>query len=156
MTNQQTIDAILHKIRHAPGNEWLLELSFGCLIEDNDRVSLQRVIYGPNGNDEIKLDGGAWMDDLADGSYIKPLEQPEKYKIIGHPVQWSHVLVAIGDRYAINGGSSNNQCVWKYNLATRWQLVDGLTLNLTLTPEQAMHNDPQLVTFLAEVLNVKE
>lgn len=146
------VDKILEYVRHAKGNERLMELSFGCVVEDRDRVSLQRVIYGENPLGEVQFDGGVWLDEKAIGSYARPKEQTDKYKIIGHPVQWANVLVAahhanssmnisqLGELFRIENGERNYLTV----------------INLTKLPAEELQTNTELREFLLDLFNLND
>lgn len=147
MNNQQTIDAILAAVRNAEGNrERLMELSFGCLLAD--------------GSHYVTNKDKMWAHTVMVGD-MTLLRQNYHADVVGHPVQWSDVLVAIMN-VKTNGRvycSVNSPGVLVYGEDggdIGASIHNEIAIDLTVLPEQAMHNDPQLVTFLAEVLNVKE
>ena len=88
------IEAIEHAIRHATGNEHLLELSFGCLWKDRDTGQTYKQINGGDYNNE-----DAWVNFINDKNQITALEFEERdgreLEVIGHPIQPHHLLKAL-------------------------------------------------------------
>lgn len=141
---QQTdnrIQQVLDTIRHTEGLEHLLELSFGCLLRNKHTPS----------------DDGYYV-------YVRPAKRgtwsvlrttfgdfgdwdSDSFKIIGHPVQWSDVLVAIGDNAVASLGIEH-----KLNVGRIGQPEIFYQFDLLKTPEQNMHDNPELLDFLEDLL----
>lgn len=144
MTNQEKIDAVLHAVRHSKGNERLLKLGLGCEVISVDyegNPSKHVYVYKDKGEERmvkmysIERDEYEW--------YKKP-----NLQIIGHPVKWSDVLVAVKE---VNKSLNISQ------LGELFEIKNGernylKVCDLTLTPEEAMQKDEDLTDFLFKLL----
>lgn len=153
----QLINNILHTIRHTEGLEHLLGLSFGCRFQDSLKnkgtiVSITEFVH-----EDLPFDIHYVMDDTLIECETAASEWfEEEMKIIGHPVQWSDVQAAIGIKLE---GTSIYFWVSKDGMA-RLSCADltnkSILVDLRKTPEQNMHDNPELTRWLADVLEVKE
>ncbi len=134
-----TTSEILQKIREA--NPELMELSFGCLIDWGDwgsKVKGSTTTIRPY----RWFDGGDSEEELSPKEMAKTITSC-KAKIIGHPVQYHHLLLTIG-----------NDCGISYGNDKHWFIKNGHTFEIDLTKsvEQNLNENEALREFVSEVL----
>lgn len=139
MTHKEKIDAVLHAVRHAKGNERLLKLGFGCRFIE---LGSERKLIYLNKWYSTESCLACWV---YDGGYGETLKA-DVGGIIGHPVKWSDVLVAITE----SGSMVRMYGSGTLEFYSRENMIEGI--DLTLTPEEAMQKDEDLTNFLFKLL----
>lgn len=149
MTNQEKTQAVLKAVRNTEGLEHLKELSFGCIFRlqnQDDDGWLFEVVREVYKNRVIAYEVGKRSVSII------PLHN---IRVVGHPVQWSDVLVAMDINKAMGHYIQFNMNEWELTitLAKGHSVLDlTVTVSLLKTPEQNMLDNPELTDFLYELL----
>lgn len=132
-------------------NPELLELSFGCEVECNNR----KWIYTRKYLGKIVLmEKDQWKPIDMKNEIFDVFDDISKYKILGHQIRLSHVLKAMTNFYAADGtgtffkiktvSSENNDWTMECQEA-RWNLEnDDLQWHI--------ENKPEVIKFLEEII----